>query len=126
MVDYLEQIKRFEEELRETPYNKRTQHHIGLVKAKIARLKQKHQARISSKKKGTGYSVRKTGDGTVIIVGYPSVGKSTLLNAILSRSDIFLPPIPLIILVISAWPDKLFCYPTLSSIDTIMCFSACQ
>ena len=40
MVTYLEEIKELEKELSTTKYNKKTQHHIGLVKAKIARLKQ--------------------------------------------------------------------------------------
>lgn len=87
MVTYLEQIKEFEEELRKTKYNKRTQHSIGLLKAKIAKLKEKQVARSSSKGKKTGYDVKKTGDSTVIIVGYPSVGKSTLLNKITNANS---------------------------------------
>lgn len=75
-----EQIRALEEELSKTKYNKRTQHHIGLVKAKIARLREKEEARSSSGKKGEGYSVRKSGDATVVLLGFPSVGKSTLLN----------------------------------------------
>ena len=47
-----EQIKEFEDEIRNTKYNKRTQHHIGLVKAKIARLKEKQETRTKSAKKG--------------------------------------------------------------------------
>ncbi|MBN2458339.1 GTP-binding protein [Candidatus Woesearchaeota archaeon] len=82
MVDYQQRIKELEDELKKTPYNKRTQHHIGLVKAKIAKLKDQDIARSSSKGKSEGYSVRKTGDGTVILIGFPSVGKSTLLNAL--------------------------------------------
>jgi len=77
-MDYVEQIKQFEEELRNTKYNKRTQHHIGLVKAKIARVKDKQEKRTAQK--GKACSVRKTGDATVAIIGFPSVGKSTLLN----------------------------------------------
>lgn len=80
MPDYPEKIKELEEELRKTPYNKSTQHHIGLVKAKIARLRESQAKRGKSKGKTDGYSVRKSGDSTVIMVGYPSVGKSTLLN----------------------------------------------
>ncbi|MBW2990482.1 GTP-binding protein [Candidatus Woesearchaeota archaeon] len=82
MVDYNEQIKKLQEELRKTKYNKRTQHHIGLVKAKIARLKEKQEKRRKSSKKREGYSVRRSGDATVLLLGFPSVGKSTLLNAL--------------------------------------------
>ncbi len=80
MPDYGTQIKELEDELKKTKYNKRTQHHVGLVKAKIARLRETQETRSSSKGKTTGYSVRKTGDGTAVLVGFPSVGKSTLLN----------------------------------------------
>lgn len=82
-----DQIKEFQDELVKTPYNKRTQHHIGLVKAKIAKLKEKIETRARQSKKGEGYSVKKTNDGTVVIVGFPSVGKSTLLNALTNANS---------------------------------------
>ncbi|MBU0756469.1 MAG: GTP-binding protein [Nanoarchaeota archaeon] len=77
-----DRIQDLEDELKKTKYNKRTQHHVGLVKAKIAKLKEKEFVRKSQGKKGEGYTVKKSGDATVILVGFPSVGKSTLLNAI--------------------------------------------
>ena len=80
MVEYGGEIKDLEDKIAKTKYNKSTQHAVGLMKAKVARLKDKQTARSSSGKKGEGYDVRKTGDGTVILVGFPSVGKSTLLN----------------------------------------------
>ena len=82
MVDYNKQIKELQEELRKTKYNKATQGHIGIVKAKIAQLKQKQESRVSKKtgRSEHGYSVRKSGDGTVLLLGFPSAGKSTLLN----------------------------------------------
>jgi len=82
MGDYNQKIKDFENELKSTKYNKRTQHHIGLVKAKIARLKEQVETRARGKGKTEGYSVRKTGDASAVLVGFPSVGKSTLLNAL--------------------------------------------
>lgn len=75
-----DRIAELEKELSTTKYNKKTQGAIGLLKAKIAMLKEKESKRSSSKGKQEGYAVRKTGDGTVIMVGFPSVGKSTLLN----------------------------------------------
>ncbi len=75
-----ERIKELEEELRTTKYNKKTQHHIGLVKAKIARLKEEIETKKKGKGKTSGYVLKKSGDATVVMVGYPSVGKSTLLN----------------------------------------------
>ncbi len=74
-----DQIKELELEISRTKYNKATQHHIGLLKAKLARLKEKRLAK-GKGGKGEGYSVKKSGDATVILIGFPSVGKSTLLN----------------------------------------------
>jgi small GTP-binding protein len=85
-MEHDERIKELQEELSKTKYNKRTQHAIGLLKAKIARLKTK-QGKSSSGKKGGGYSVRKTGDATVVILGFPSVGKSTLLNKLTNQES---------------------------------------
>jgi small GTP-binding protein len=76
-----DQIKAIEEELRTTQYNKHTQFHIGQLKAKLARLRAEQEER-SKKKAGAGYYVKKTGDATVLLVGFPSVGKSTLINKI--------------------------------------------
>jgi len=75
-----EKIKELEDLISNTKYNKRTQHAVGLYKAQLAKLKEKQAAR-SKGKKGEGYAVRKAGDGTVVLLGFPSVGKSTLLNA---------------------------------------------
>ncbi len=82
MPNYEEEIRSLKEEIANTQYNKATQHHIGLVKAKIARLKERAAARVKGGKKGEGYAVRKSGDATAILIGFPSVGKSTLLNKI--------------------------------------------
>ena len=82
MVDYNKQIKELEDELKKTKYNKATQGHVGIVKAKIAQLRVKQES-MTQKKTGSseyGYSVRKSGDGTVLLLGFPSSGKSTLLN----------------------------------------------
>ncbi|MFI5384009.1 MAG: GTPase, partial [Methanosarcina thermophila] len=80
MSSIQEQIREIEDEIRRTQYNKATSHHIGRLKAKIARLRDEAEKRASAKGGGDGYSIRKSGDGTVTLVGFPSVGKSTLLN----------------------------------------------
>jgi small GTP-binding protein len=75
-----QQIKAIEDEIFKTQKNKATEHHIGKLKAKMARLRETGEKRKSASAKGKGFSVKKTGDATVGIVGFPSVGKSTLLN----------------------------------------------
>ncbi len=81
-MDIEQRIRELEEELRNTPYNKATQHHIGLLKAKIAKLKEKLEKSESKRSGGRSFAVKKQGDATVILLGPPSVGKSTLLNAL--------------------------------------------
>ncbi|MEM0448544.1 MAG: GTP-binding protein [Methanomassiliicoccales archaeon] len=76
-----EQIKALEEEILKTQKNKKTEYHIGKLKAKIARLKEEQERRrTSGGKSGASYAVRKSGNATVALVGFPSVGKSTILN----------------------------------------------
>jgi ribosome-interacting GTPase 1 len=77
-----EEIREIEEEIANTPYNKSTESHIGRLKAKLAEKKEELERRQSSSGGGDGYAVEKTGDATVALVGFPSVGKSTLLNAL--------------------------------------------
>jgi small GTP-binding protein len=82
-----DRIQELEKELSTMQYNKRTQHHYGLVRAKIAELKKKEESRRASGPKTTGYTVRKSGDATVILVGFPSAGKSSLLNLLTNANS---------------------------------------
>lgn len=80
MATIEEQIKELEEQISKTKYNKATEGHIGKLKAKIARLSEEEEKRRSSKGPTKGFYVKKAGNATVALVGFPSVGKSTLLN----------------------------------------------
>jgi small GTP-binding protein len=82
MASLEEQIAEIEDELQRTPSNKATQTHIGRLKAKIAVLRLEREKRGHGRGGGIGYAVRKSGHATVGLVGYPSVGKSTLLTAL--------------------------------------------
>ena len=77
-----EKIKAIQDEIHRTQLNKAPEHHIGLLKAKIAKLKREQEsiAVKKSAKKSDGFDVKRTGDATVVFIGLPSVGKSTLLN----------------------------------------------
>ncbi len=78
-----DQIEEIEQEIADTPYNKSTQKHIGRLKAKLAKLRDKKEKRQeASGGGGGGYDVKKSGHASVGLVGFPSVGKSTLLNAL--------------------------------------------
>ncbi len=76
-----QEIEELEREIRETSKNKATESHLGRLKAKLAEKKAQVE-RQSSSGGGGGYGVRKSGDATVALVGFPSVGKSTLLNVL--------------------------------------------
>ncbi len=77
-----EEVRAVEEEISKTKYNKATEGHIGRLKAKLSRLREEVQKRASAKSGGEGFAVKKSGDASVVLLGFPSVGKSTLLNSL--------------------------------------------
>jgi ribosome-interacting GTPase 1 len=78
-----EKIEELEKELSTTKVNKRNEASVGMLKAKIAKLKEELESKLSKGKgKGEGFAVKKEGDSTIGLLGKPSVGKSTLLGKI--------------------------------------------
>ncbi|EYC40908.1 hypothetical protein Y032_0590g386 [Ancylostoma ceylanicum] len=78
----LEKIAEVEREIARTQKNKATEYHLGLLKAKLAKYRQQLLEPAGGKgaSKGDGFDVMKSGDARVAMVGFPSVGKSTLLS----------------------------------------------
>ncbi|RIB04186.1 developmentally regulated GTP-binding protein 2 [Gigaspora rosea] len=77
----LEKIAEIEKEISRTQKNKATEYHLGLLKAKLAKYRvQLLEPSKSGGVKGEGFDVMKSGDARVALIGFPSVGKSTLLN----------------------------------------------
>ncbi|ONK59271.1 uncharacterized protein A4U43_C08F4740 [Asparagus officinalis] len=77
----IEKIKEIEAEMARTQKNKATEYHLGQLKAKIAKLRtQLLEPPKGSSGAGDGFEVTKFGHGRVALIGFPSVGKSTLLT----------------------------------------------
>ena len=74
-------IKELEERLAQTIPNKHTQKSINYLRAQLAKLRNE-MLRVATSKKGggVGFGVKKSGDAQVAFIGYPSVGKSSILN----------------------------------------------
>jgi small GTP-binding protein len=81
MATTLARIADIEYEMSRTQTNKATSGHLGLLKAKLAKLKRE----VMEGPKGSGggqegFDVKASGDARVGLIGFPSVGKSTLLS----------------------------------------------
>jgi len=82
MGTYMQKIADIEKEMSKTQKNKATSGHLGLLKAKLAKLRREllEPTKGGGGPAGVGFDVSKVGDSRVGLVGFPSVGKSTLLN----------------------------------------------
>jgi len=65
-----------------TQKHKGTESHLALLKAKLAKLKRELIEPSGGKGGGgmEGFDVKASGDARVGLIGFPSVGKSTLLT----------------------------------------------
>lgn len=82
----LEKIKEIEAEMARTQKNKATSYHLGTLKAKLAKLRSELFLEQSGggggSSAGDGFAVARNGDARVALIGFPSVGKSSLLNTL--------------------------------------------
>jgi ribosome-interacting GTPase 1 len=68
-----------------TQKNKATNYHLGTLKAKIEKIRSElliEQSGGSGSGGGEGFDVARLGDARVALIGFPSVGKSTLLSTL--------------------------------------------
>ena len=79
----LDKIKEIEYEYARTQKNKATEGHLGLLKAKLAKLRtQAIEGEKTTNEKGEGFDVMKHGEARIAMIGFPSVGKSSFLNLV--------------------------------------------
>ncbi|XP_065224472.1 developmentally-regulated GTP-binding protein 2 [Planococcus citri] len=78
----LEKISEIEKEISRTQKNKATEYHLGVLKAKLAKYRAQLLEPSKKSEKGEGFDVLKSGDARVALIGFPSVGKSTLLSTL--------------------------------------------
>ena len=80
----VQRIKEIEDEMNRTQKNKATSFHLGQLRAKLAKLKRELITPSSGGGGGggAGFDVARTGIASVGFVGFPSVGKSTLMSGL--------------------------------------------
>jgi len=85
----LERISEIEKEINRTQKNKATEGHLGVLKAKLAKYRSQLLEPTGKKgEKGEGFDVMKSGDARVALIGFPSVGKSTLLSTLTKTESV--------------------------------------
>jgi len=77
-----QKIAEIETEVGRTQKHKGTEGHLALLKAKLAKLKREMIEPAGGKSGGGegGFDVKSAGDARVGLIGFPSVGKSTLMT----------------------------------------------
>ena len=80
MSSIVERIKDIEKEISRTQINKATMSHLCSLRARLAKLRTELLTPAKSGGGGEGFDVEKVGDARVALIGFPSVGKSTILS----------------------------------------------
>jgi small GTP-binding protein len=87
VADKIQEIK---DEMAKTQKNKATNYHLGTLKAKLAKLRTMATEEGKSKQigDGVGFEVEKLGHARIAMIGFPSVGKSTMLNVLTDTASL--------------------------------------
>lgn len=81
MTGVLERIKDIEHEISRTQINKATNKHLCKLRARLCQLRAMLiEDKSSGGEKGAGFAVARSGNARVALIGYPSVGKSSMLS----------------------------------------------
>ena len=84
----VDRIKDIEYEMSRTQKNKATNSHLMRLKAQLAKLRRELLAPPKKSKTGEGFDVEKNGNARVALIGFPSVGKSSLLNKLTNTESL--------------------------------------
>lgn len=80
-----QKLEELQEQYSKTKYNKATNKYLGILRSKMAKVR---RAMVEKRgRKGAGFAVKKTGDATVVMVGFPNAGKSSLLGRLTSAES---------------------------------------
>ncbi|BFZ54394.1 GTP-binding protein rbg1 [Savitreella phatthalungensis] len=82
MSTTVEKIKEIEAEVARTQVNKATKKHLGILRSKLAQLRREliNPTTHGGSHGGEGFEVARTGVASVGFIGFPSVGKSSLMT----------------------------------------------
>mmetsp|Transcript_18485 Transcript_18485/g.55746 ORF Transcript_18485/g.55746 Transcript_18485/m.55746 type:complete len:306 (-) Transcript_18485:723-1640(-) len=88
MSGLVDKIKDIEKEIARTQINKATMSHLCSLRAKLAKYRTELlQPPKGASAAGEGFDVEKVGDARVALIGFPSVGKSTILSTFTSTKS---------------------------------------
>jgi len=91
MSTITEKIKQIEHEMSITQKNKANEMHLGLLKSRLSKLRRElitPSTKGGDKSEGEGFEVKKSGDVSLGMIGFPSVGKSTLFSELTNTESL--------------------------------------
>lgn len=88
-----EKIELLEEMISIMPKHKGTNKLLGEVRSKLARLRKEALSKPSKHKRHDGYNIVRQGAAQVVLIGFPNVGKSSILNS-LTNAEAEVAPYP--------------------------------